>query len=204
MKKSEQMAESDVESLLTRFFADEVPSDLPCNPQPPTADSMIGWNSSVGDFSDRLAKPTAVPSTRIISSTRVQTPAMASRPYGMVLIGAVAMLCTAIMLGRSMSPRSEQNPGVASTADKSADPSVLVAKDEGADSVEPTGADTQYDFSKVFETENGPVELRTKLKLRRVSVGDGDSSPQIDLIIPELDVEFLLDDHNLPKKKEGE
>lgn len=201
MKKSEQMAESDVESVLTRFFAEEVPGDLPRNPQPPSADSMIGWTElAVAESSDLVTKAsTPVPS--VVSSIRMETPAGAPRSFGMVLIGAVAMLCTVIMLGRSMSPRTQQRPTVATT-DDSADQTVLVAIDETADakSVEPADTDSHYNFSKIFETENGPVELRTKLKLRRVSVGDGSSSPQIDLIIPELDVEFLLDESDFPKK----
>ncbi len=214
MRKSEQISDSDVGSLLGGFFAREIPSNLPPNPMPPTAESMVGWKSGTGTATATRSQRTAPASTKRfpqpVRLTNSGTQPNATHPYAILIVGTVAMLCTALMLGRSITPRANSSATLVESDSNATTtgPDTLVTEDEiVADSQAAESAEREFDFSQIFRTENGPVELRAKMKLRKVSVGDGATSPQLDFMIPELDVEFVLEEplpppagHNEPAK----
>ncbi|MDA1016479.1 MAG: hypothetical protein O3A00_18735 [Planctomycetota bacterium] len=202
-KTGMQKSDSDIDATLVAFFRNEVPAELPTTDAGTDVGKTVAAWVSLQNESNSIAerptfgspdRPAGLRAARLsVVGGRVNASQWSSsRSLSCVFVGLVTLVLTAVMLvggGRTKVATGVEvvktNPDV--TIPDSADVVVAHAV-ETVPNNHPQAETTGFQFSKRFPTEDGPVELR--FKLRRYTI-QRPPETEIELIIPELDIEFF-------------
>ncbi len=177
------MSEAAVEQLLGRFFAREVPADLPRGDD--VGSRTFGSVPPVVVHASSLAQT----STERSSSLR---PAARSSSGAVSIVAAAAVLLAVIALFRG-SPRID---GMARTRPTG----TSVRSSSVADSAAPAesnigGLSVSERIEPVetfrFDSEHGPVEQRSERRITNVTVMDPETGSRVELELPELTIEII-------------
>ena len=174
-------SDANMDALLKEFFDKEMPAELRGQTEMPLAVSRHGSRSEVRTADSRKAG------------------------WLGLSVGGGCLLTVVVALSLPSSQQlTDSDPSVALPAVSDSTDSSGHAEATAVD-IDSSGTTDGVEVVERYDTVNGPVEQRSKLRIKNVSIYDPETGSKVELLLPELDIEiFPIEDDGSEDGKNGE